>query len=448
VDITKSITVNAATIELELQWLARMIESAIDMYFNTGNAKSPVIETPDLHKDHSAYAELVKAYKMNDTERLLLILALAPHVRPQLLDTFFIKNTNYDRGFTEFGGVKGIHHSGFIPTGETFVFIAASMNLAKRIALYELFSKEHFFVRNNIIKLNQAGADEPLLSSSLHVSPEYLSRLTSGREYKPEYTTSFPAMLLQTPLTWDDLVLPAPVLEDIDNIIGWIKNEEQILSHGQVNKFIRKGYRALFYGPPGTGKTLTASLMGKETGRDVYRIDLSMIVSKYIGETEKNLATLFDMAENKHWILFFDEADALFGKRSQTKDAHDRYANQEVAYLLQRIEEHPGPILLATNLKNNIDPAFTRRFHAIIQFPAPGARERHRLWQSIFDSSFKLEKAIDFEKLAEEHAVTGGMLVNVLRYCAGKAVHNRKMITLADVREGLNRELHKEGKQL
>jgi hypothetical protein len=448
VDITKKITANAATIERELQWLAKMIESAIDMYFNTGNTKSVVIEAPDLHKDGSAYAALVREYDMNETERLLLILALAPHVRPQLLDTFFIKNTNYDRGFTEFGGIKGIHHSGFIPTGETFVFIAASMDLAKRIALYELFSKEHFFVRNNIIRLNHAGTDEPLLSSSLHVSSEYLSRLTSGREYRPEYTTSFPAMLLQTPLDWNDLVLPAPVLEDIGNIIGWIKNEQQILSHGQVNKFVRKGYRALFYGPPGTGKTLTASLMGKETGRDVYRIDLSMIVSKYIGETEKNLATLFDMAENKHWILFFDEADALFGKRSQTKDAHDRYANQEVAYLLQRIEEHSGPILLATNLKNNIDPAFTRRFHAIIQFPAPGARERHRLWQSIFDSSFKLEKVIDFEKLAEEHAVTGGMLVNVLRFCAGKAMQHRKMITLADIQEGLNRELQKEGKQL
>jgi hypothetical protein len=448
VDITKKIAANAATIERELQWLARMIESAIDMYFNTGTAKNAIIEPPDLHKDDSVYAALVKEYSMDTTERLLLVLALAPHVRPQLLDTFFIKNTNYDRGFTEFGGIKGIHHSGFIPTGETFVFIAASMNLAKRIALYELFSKEHFFVRNNIIKLNQAGSDEPLLSSSLHISPEYLSRLTSGREYRPEYTTSFPAMLLETPLAWNDLVLPAPVLEDIGNIIGWIKNEQQILSQGQVNKFVRRGYRALFYGPPGTGKTLTASLMGKETGRDVYRIDLSMIVSKYIGETEKNLATLFDMAANKNWILFFDEADALFGKRSQTKDAHDRYANQEVAYLLQRIEEHPGPILLATNLKNNIDPAFTRRFHAIIQFPAPGSRERLRLWQSIFDSSFKLEKAIDFEKLAEEHAVTGGMLVNVLRYCAGRAMQHRKMITLADINEGLSRELQKEGKHL
>lgn len=447
-EITKDITANAVTIENELQWLARMIESAINMYFNTGNGKSTAGEAPELNKDHSAYAAVVKEYDMNTTERLLLILALAPHVRPQLLDTFFLKNSNYDRGFTEFGGIKGIHHSGFIPTGETFVFIAASMNLAKRIALYELFSKEHFFVRNNIIKLNHAGTDEPLLSASLHISPEYLSRLTSGREYRPEYTTSFPAMLLQTPLGWSDLVLPAAVLEDLSNITSWIKNEAQILSQGQVDKFIRKGYRALFYGPPGTGKTLTASLMGKETGRDVYRIDLSMIVSKYIGETEKNLATLFDMAANKQWILFFDEADALFGKRSQTKDAHDRYANQEVAYLLQRIEEHPGPILLATNLKNNIDPAFTRRFHAIIQFPAPDARERLRLWQSIFDSSFKLEKAIDFEKLAEEHVVTGGMLVNVLRYCAGKAMQHRKMIMLADIREGLNRELHKEGKHL
>ena len=130
-----------------------------------------------------------------------------------------------------------------------------------------------------------------------------------------------------------------------------------------------KNKRILFIGAPGTGKKTFASLIGQQSGKEVYRVDLSIVVSKYIGETEKNLKKIFDEAENKNWILFFDEADALFGKRTNVRDAHDKYANQEVAYLLQRIENYDGLVILATNMKNNIDDAFTRRFHAIIHFP-------------------------------------------------------------------------------
>ena len=125
----------------------------------------------------------------------------------------------------------------------------------------------------------------------------------------------------------------------------------------------------LFIGAPGTGKKTLASLIGQQSGKEVYRVDLSMIVSKYIGETDKNLEKVFDAAENKNWILFFDEADALFGKRTNVRDAHDKYANQEVAYLLQRIENYNGLVILATNMKSNIDEAFTRRFQTIINFP-------------------------------------------------------------------------------
>jgi ATP-dependent 26S proteasome regulatory subunit len=132
---------------------------------------------------------------------------------------------------------------------------------------------------------------------------------------------------------------------------------------------LRPGHRALFHGPPGTGKTISAALVGKLAGRDVYRVDLSLIVSKYIGETEKNLARVFNRAEQRGWLLFFDEADALFGRRSDTRDAHDRYANQEVAYLLQRIESFDGITILASNLPDNLDDAFARRFESTVYFP-------------------------------------------------------------------------------
>ncbi len=214
-----------------------------------------------------------------------------------------------------------------------------------------------------------------------------------------------------------------------------------------MKKRVKPGYRALFYGPPGTGKTLTATLLGKYTGKDVFRIDLSRVVSKYIGETEKNLSRLFDKAENKNWILFFDEADALFGKRTDIRDAHDKYANQEVAYLLQRIEAYNGLVILATNQRGNIDDAFIRRFQAIIHFPLPGARERQEIWQKAFPVQIELEKAIDWQQIASRYELTGAGIINVAHYCAVAVLASKvHRLSLKQLEAAVMREYIKEGK--
>jgi SpoVK/Ycf46/Vps4 family AAA+-type ATPase len=212
-------------------------------------------------------------------------------------------------------------------------------------------------------------------------------------------------------------------------------------------KKLRPGYRSLFYGPPGTGKTMTACLLGKATGQDVYKIDLSQVVSKYIGETEKNLGKVFDQAQSRGWILFFDEADALFGKRSETKDSHDRYANQEVSFLLQRIESFDGIAILASNQRANMDDAFARRFESMVFFPIPRPEERLRLWQQGFSAQSQLESTLDLEKIAHEHALAGGAIMNVIRYASLEAIkHQRTTIATADVLQGIRREYGKEGK--
>ena len=214
-----------------------------------------------------------------------------------------------------------------------------------------------------------------------------------------------------------------------------------------MNRIIKPGYRALFHGPPGTGKTLTAALLGKLTGRDVFRVDLSMIVSKFIGETEKNLAHLFDRAENKDWILFFDEADALFGKRTGVRDAHDRYANQEVSYLLQRVETFGGLVILASNFKANIDEAFIRRFQSIIHFPMPRTAERLRLWQQSLPPHIALDTDVNLKMLAERYELSGASIVNIVQYCCLTALsRNDKVLTNQDLRNGIAREFGKEGK--
>jgi SpoVK/Ycf46/Vps4 family AAA+-type ATPase len=212
---------------------------------------------------------------------------------------------------------------------------------------------------------------------------------------------------------------------------------------------LRPGFTCLFVGPPGTGKTLSACLLGKHCGCEVYKVDLGLIVSKYIGETEKNLGRIFDMAEHKRWILFFDEADALFGKRTRVDDAHDRYANQEVSFLLQRIEDFDGVTILASNMKANMDDAFARRFHSIVHFAMPKRAERLRLWREAFSMKSKLDPRIEMAVLAEKHEMTGGSIMNVVRYASLMALgRGDNLILKDDVEEGIRRELLKEGRAI
>ena len=183
-----------------------------------------------------------------------------------------------------------------------------------------------------------------------------------------------------------------------------------------------KGLNALFHGSSGTGKTMAAEVIANELKLDLYKIDLSSVVSKYIGETEKNLIKIFKEAETSNSILFFDEADALFGKRSEVKDAHDRYANIEVGYLLQKMEEYEGIVILATNLMKNMDDAFVRRMHFSVEFPFPDEEHRFRIWNTIFPEEAPKDENIDFEFLAKKFKIAGGNIKNIV-LCA--AFHKR-----------------------
>jgi SpoVK/Ycf46/Vps4 family AAA+-type ATPase len=242
-------------------------------------------------------------------------------------------------------------------------------------------------------------------------------------------------------------VLAPEVLDEIATINGWLRHGPHIMDEWGLARVLKPGYRSLFFGPPGTGKTLTAMLIGQGVGADVYRIDLSMVVSKYIGETEKNLAHVFDQARNRHWILFFDEADALFGKRTATASSNDRYANQEVSYLLQRVEDHPGHVILATNLKGNIDEAFARRFQSLVYFPMPDVDERLRLWRGMLRAPVRLADDVKLQALAERHEIAGGAIANVVRHAAIAALAaGREAIRAADLDAGVVRELRKEGR--
>jgi AAA+ superfamily predicted ATPase len=441
---------NFQAIGAEMQWLAYLIESRINHYFQTADELQPfddIIAPPPT--EHAYLHRLVEDLELSRSERIVLALALAPHVSPQVLDTFFIKNKNFDRGFTEFGGIKGVNHGGFLPTGETALFLLAGDDIQARVLSNEILSPTGKLRSNGIIDYGKVPDGEPNASGLLLLDKEYVDYLTAGKPYEPEMNHEFPAKRITTSLAWEDLVLNEETWDSIAEIRTWLEHEDLLMQDWGLGQKVKAGYRCLFYGPPGTGKTLTATLLGKATGMPVYRVDLSLVVSKYIGETEKNLSKVFEVAESKKWILFFDEADALFGKRVQANSSNDRFANQEVAFLLQRIEDFNGLVVLASNLKGNIDEAFARRFQSMIYFPLPDKDERKSLWDFYFNSQVPKSADIDFEKLAEDYEVTGGNIVNVLRYSCIKAVTTEdQQIQQKDIVAGLKREFRQLGKTI
>lgn len=453
---------NSEVIERELSWLAAVIDARLNAYFDKSRIEqrtaagadvesgSMVLPSPPkLDELNCSYGNFLGQYQLSVAERLLLILSLTPHIRPQLLDVLLSKNEAIGRGFTEFGGVAGSNHGGVIPTAETALFLYAGDDLQSRFDMMRFLNGESALIRESVIRVQQVAHHEPWSSGALSIAREQADQLSHQYEHQPGYHSGFPAQRITTRLNWEDLVLPSSVLDQLSEIRHWVTHGQTLLSDWGMQDRLAPGYTTLFYGPPGTGKTLSASLLGKYCDCEVYRIDLSMMVSKYIGETEKNLARVFDAAENRNWILFFDEADALFGKRTKVESSHDRHANQEVSFLLQRIESFSGVVVLASNIKFNIDDSFIRRFQSVIEFPMPKANDRLRLWQQSFSEQANLEANINLSQIASDHNLSGGMILNVVRFSSLRALARQsKSILLEDIQDGIRREYLKEGREI
>jgi SpoVK/Ycf46/Vps4 family AAA+-type ATPase len=253
---------------------------------------------------------------------------------------------------------------------------------------------------------------------------------------------------VQSNYTWDDLVLPADQRRQLREAVDHIRHHERVYAEWGFGKkhWLGRGVNILFSGASGTGKTMAAGIIAREIGLDLYKIDLSMVVSKYIGETEKNLNRIFAEAQTGSAMLFFDEADALFGKRSEVKDSHDRYANIEINYLLQKMEEHEGVIILASNLSKNLDEAFTRRLQFTIVFPLPEREERLTLWRQVFPEETPLAVDVDLEFLARRIKMTGGNIKNIAVGAAMVARSEDSDVQMKHVVLATKREFQKVGK--
>ena len=247
---------------------------------------------------------------------------------------------------------------------------------------------------------------------------------------------------------WDDIVLPGQSLQQLAEICASVRHRHLVYSEWGFERKLAlgRGVNILFAGPSGTGKTMAAAVLARELELDLYRIDLSSVVDKYIGQTEKNLNLIFKEAQTSNAILFFDEADALFGKRSEVTDAHDRYANIEVAYLLQKMEDYDGIVILASNLSHNIDEAFTRRMQHTMQFPSPDAVQREQIWNGVFPDTAPLATNVDLGFLARQFELVGGSIRNVALTAAFLAAKEQGEITMERLAVATARELQKLGR--
>lgn len=251
--------------------------------------------------------------------------------------------------------------------------------------------------------------------------------------------------------SWDSLVLPDDRIQMLQEICSQVKHAVQVYGRWgfKGRGADSQGVTALFAGQSGTGKTMSAEIIAYELGLDLFKIDLSSVVSKYIGETEKNLAAIFDEAAQSNAILFFDEADALFGKRSEVKDSHDRYANIEIGYLLQRMETYDGIAILASNLRQNLDEAFTRRLDFLVDFPFPEEEDRLKIWQISFPATAPLGPDVDLTLIANRYRLAGGNIRNAALASAFlAAADGTQYIHMVHILHGIRREHQKMGKLL
>ena len=321
-----------------------------------------------------------------------------------------------------------------------------NVTVAKDVDIHELANKFTL----NPLQINRA-VREASLKRSWSGKKELSSEDLSSAAYTQITSElSDKATLIKKKHTWDELVLPEAQKKALERACNQIRYKHIVYDEWNLKNTILygTGLSMLFTGPPGTGKTMAAQVIASELHLDIYRVDLSRVVSKYIGETEKNLAEIFDSAKKSNVILLFDETDALFGKRTEVKDSHDKHANLETAYLLQKMEEYNGITIMTTNLLGNLDQAFFRRISYVVHFPIPDEKSRKLIWQKIFPKNAPISNDVDFDFLARKFEISGGNIKNVVITSTFMAAAESKKIEMKHIVKALEYEMKKQGKMI
>jgi len=395
-----------------------------------GRPASPgSLPTAEVFAGTGPLAETVAAGRLCAAEAVTLLAALAREV-----------DERYDALFAALSdrpGTDGL-------TGEVARTLVATTT-AERLAYADLLASDAPLVACGLLELD---AGEPRLAGRLRAGADFAGWALGRAATLGGVGEGFPARRLSTVHTLDDVVLPRAQAGQLAALVARVRDRELVVDrwgfghhHDSVS-----GLVALFHGPSGTGKSMAAAAVGRAGGLTAWRVDLSQLVSKYVGETAKQLSTVFTRAAREGWLLVFDEADAVFGKRTEVSDAHDRYANQDVSHLLTLIEDHPGPVILTTNLLANIDEAFQRRVHVVVEFEPPGLDERTRLWTGVVPGETPVAEDVDWGWLARRYPLTGAQIRDATVDAAYAAAANGRVVTIEHLEDGIRAQFAKAGR--
>ncbi len=380
--------------------------------------------------EDGAYAQFVTQHSLNREERLAILLALLQYIDPVFINRLKSEENSYRLVQCNKTGLM-------LPTGETFLKLLSAKDKDARIDAHAYLGTDHLFYRKSVLELGEVNEGVARFFGVLKLTPAYRELFLYNKHSRPRFSQEFPAHPLETNLEWKDLIVNPITAEKVNEIKSFLDHGTVLRESWGLKKHMKPGYRCLFYGPSGTGKTLAASLLGKHIGREVYRVDISSVISKYIGETAKNLNSLFNTAEDKDWILFFDEGDALFGKRVDTAQSEDKnagFANQDIAFLLQRIENYNGLVIVASNFRKNMDSAFSRRFQNIVHFDILNNELSKKYWQDNFPANVTLSSIIDFDLIVKRYPLAPALIINVInRVCLKTISKGSTEISAADL---------------
>lgn len=420
---------NIKGLQTELNWLTKIIEHRTNAHVNNDSFDQSLFELIDLK--NGSYSDLIQKFNFSLVERITLALSILVNIKPEVFDCFLTVNQNTGKPFREYGGIIDKSTFQFKPTLRTAIFLLSGGNNEKFIHYQNILRLNNKLFTEQIVNLYSVGEHQNYLPDSLiQLDSAYIDYLLAGDIPRLDSGSNFPAKLLETNKTFDDLVLKESAKQQLQPALNYVKVQKELYSDDAVNGKLNKGFVLLLHGPPGTGKTLTASIIGNELNTQVYQIDSSLVVSKYIGETEKNLERVFSRLEGKNCILFFDEADAMFGKRTEVLDSKDRYANQGVSYLLQRMEKFDGLIILATNYEKNFDDAFKRRILTKIHIGRPDVSERIQLWNNALPNGYSFSSTDFVDALSEHFNFTGANISVAVKISVEKAFsENTKVLT-------------------
>ncbi|MGL4598773.1 MAG: ATP-binding protein [Bacteroidia bacterium] len=387
---------------------------------------------PNLSEKKGRYALYHNKYsRIEKGNRLLVMLGLMQYLDPDFFNQFgLLQKSNRGRF------IQDKKTGQLLPTGETFLQFFAGNDVATRMDGFRYLHPENELYKTSVLDLGEVTEGGGAHLGIIKIAAGYVDLFINDVERAPRFSNEFPAQRLLTQLNWDDLWVRPETRNRLEEISTWLNHEKEVRADWRLNKHIKQGFRCLFYGPSGMGKTLAATILGKQLDLEVYRVDLSTVVSKYVGETSKNLNALFNAAEHKRWVLFFDEGDALFGKRTDAAEGTDKnahYANQEVAFLLQRIENYNGLVIVATNLKNNIDSAFSRRFQQMVYFGPLDKEVAVQFWETHWSELVKRDERIDFNRIVVEYPLSQASVMNVIQRVTFLAVsRGDKVVSLTD----------------